>query len=81
MMDNEEVNIDDSLDAIDDLSSDHNLKKNRPNTFQIATRNQIFIIEVKNLVDVLSESCLEKFGDAVLFNDDIIKLGKIINFG
>jgi hypothetical protein len=80
MMDNEEVNIDVSCDFLDNISSNYTEKRNRPNTFQIATRNKTFVVEVKNLVDVLSESCLKKFGDFVLFNDNIIKLGKILKF-
>jgi hypothetical protein len=80
MMDNEDIHIDDSFNSFDDPLIDYNLKKNRPNTFQIATRNKIFVIEVKNLVDLLSETNLIKFGDLVLFNDKIVKLGKIKKF-
>ena len=50
-------------------------KKHRPNTFQIATREKVFILEAKNLVDTLDEFDLMKFGDLVFFSEKLVKLG------
>ena len=50
-------------------------KNNRPDTFQIATRDKVFIIESRDLVDSLSEQSIDKFGQLVLFCQDLKKLG------
>jgi len=50
-------------------------KSNRPDTFQIATRERVFIIESRDLVDSLSEQSVDKFGELVLFCQDLKKLG------
>lgn len=54
---------------------EENEKNNRPNTFQIATRDRVFIIEAKELVDTLSSDLMNKFGDLILFSEHLIKLG------
>jgi hypothetical protein len=50
-------------------------KKNRPSTLQIATRDKVFIIETKSLVDTLDDELILKFGELVLFSDTLVKLG------
>jgi hypothetical protein len=53
-------------------------KLNRPNTFQIATRHKVFIIESKDSIDQISQDTLDKFVNTILFSNDIKKLGKHI---
>ena len=50
-------------------------KKNRPSTLQIATRDKVFIIETKSLVDTLDDELILKFGELVLFSETLVKLG------
>jgi len=50
-------------------------KLNRPNTFQIATRDKVFIIESKESIEQISKETLEDFTNSVLFSKDIKKLG------
>lgn len=50
-------------------------KNQRANIFQIATRQRTFVVEVRDLVDNLSQSHLERFGQLVLFGIDSTKLG------
>ncbi len=50
-------------------------KNNRPDTFQIATREKVFIIESRDLVDNLSEQSIDKFGQLILFSKGLKKLG------
>ena len=61
--------------TIADTSSPSIDKKNRPSTFQIATRARVFIVETKSLVDSLDDELVQKFGDLVLFSETLIKLG------
>lgn len=50
-------------------------KNQRANLFQIATRTRTFLVEVRDLVDILDQAHLDRFGSLILFNDDLIKLG------
>jgi hypothetical protein len=50
-------------------------KNQRANTLQIATRERSFVVEVRDLVDSLSKEHLDRFGQLVLFDDNILKLG------
>ncbi len=50
-------------------------KEKRHNILQIATREKIFIVEIKNLVDNLEQADLDKFANLVLFAEKPIKLG------
>ena len=76
MLDVEDSPSIEELDEIDSVASQSAVdKKNRPSTLQIATRERYFILETKNLVDTLDESLLNKFGELILFSDDLIKLG------
>lgn len=62
-----------SFDLID--TSNENDKKNRASTLQIATRERVYIIDVKFLIEKLSEKHINKFGDLILFNENLMKLG------
>jgi hypothetical protein len=57
---------------VTDLMSD---KRNRPSTFQIATREKCFILETKNFLDTLDDDLINKFGDLILFSSTLLKLG------
>lgn len=63
------------IEELSALTSDP--KKNRPNTFQIATRDKCFILETRVFVDSLDDDLLEKFGDLILFSETLIKLGYV----
>ena len=66
---------DESDEEVDDDSTTINSKNKRPNVFQIATREKIFIVEFRDLPDLLDESLVDRFASLVFFSDDIIKLG------
>jgi hypothetical protein len=51
-------------------------KNNRANTLQVATRDKVFIVEIKDLADQLSQAIVEKFLNNVLFSENLVKLGK-----
>ena len=56
-------------------SQSENVKNNQASTLQIATRTQVFILDVKFLIETISEDNLNRFGQLLLFNDKLIKLG------
>lgn len=49
--------------------------RNRSSTFQIATHTCAFVLDMKDLISSLEESELNRFGNLILFNEDIVKLG------
>jgi hypothetical protein len=53
----------------------HNLLDDNASTFQIATRERVFIVATKSLVDLLDDNLVNRFGDLVLFSETLIKLG------
>ncbi len=62
-----------SFDLID--TSNENDLRNHASTFQIATRDRCYVIDIKFLIPKLETSLIEKFGQLILFNEDILKLG------
>ena len=44
-------------------------------TLQIATRERYYIIDIKYLIPKLSTGLVDRFGQLVLFNKNLIKLG------
>ena len=50
-------------------------KERRHNILQIATREKIFIVEIKNLVDNLEQADLNKFVNLLLLPDKPLKIG------
>ena len=62
-----------SFDLID--TSNENEKRHHASTLQIATRDLAHIIDVKFLIETLSPEMINKFGDLILFNEKLMKLG------
>ena len=56
-------------------SDTENDAKNRSSIFQIATREFVFIVDMKDLFSDLSQSVMEQFVNEILFNENLIKLG------
>ena len=53
----------------------HNILDENVSTFQIATRERVFIVATKSLIDLLDDDLVKKFGDLVLFSKTLTKLG------
>ena len=54
-----------------------NLKDKRllASTLQIATRERSYVIDIKFLIPRLNSELVNKFGDLILFNENLLKLG------
>lgn len=59
------------------MIEDENLREKnlRPDTFQIATRQKVFIVDSRDLVDLLDENDIDRFGNLILFSENMLKLG------
>jgi hypothetical protein len=65
-----------SFDLIDtSTETEESSKRNRSSTYQIATRDKCFILDMKDLIDSLDESIINRFGQLILFNENLLKLG------
>lgn len=56
-------------------TSNENEKRHCASTLQIATREQAYIIDIKFLIDTLDPDAVDKFGELVLFNENLMKFG------
>ena len=58
-------------------TTNKNDKRNHASTLQLSTRDFVFIIDTKFLIERLSPEAIERFGDVVLFNENLLKLGNL----
>jgi len=62
-----------SFDLID--ASNENDQRHQASTLQIATRERSYVIDIKFLIPRLNSELVNKFGDLILFNENLMKLG------
>lgn len=55
--------------------SNENEKRNFASTLQISSKERSFVIDVKFLIDRLSEDVVNRFGELILFNESLMKFG------